>query len=245
MAIFNETMVGGVNTKDCTADASKILDGYTAAVGKEIVEGTMPDNGNVDSAIADGVLKEGYTNGGAIVNLIAENIKNGVTICGVTGTLSSIEGVTITKESKSVEITFNKVYGQTATGSNYYGRKANAFVSSMITSDGITYTSSGFGSKTAYRHIKFVVFKYITVHQGVLNDGTIISSSSPVTIYLKGSGTASGSTSVINGMSSSDFVGTLDITWGSIYIKYYGGKTSDTPVGLGTLYYDEYTILQQ
>lgn len=85
MAIFNETMVGGVNAKDCTADASKILDGYTAAVGKEIVTGTMPDNGNVDSAIANGKLKAGYTSGGTIANLIAGNIKKDVSIGGVTG----------------------------------------------------------------------------------------------------------------------------------------------------------------
>ena len=66
MAIYNTNISGGLNTKDCTADASKILDGYTAAVGKEIVAGTMPDNGNVDSAIVNGVLKKGYTSGGLL-----------------------------------------------------------------------------------------------------------------------------------------------------------------------------------
>lgn len=88
MAIFNEMLGGGLNVKGCTADASKILDGYTAGVGKEIVEGEMPNNGNVNSAIANGVLKEGYTTGGTIVNLIASNIANGVDICGITGTFT-------------------------------------------------------------------------------------------------------------------------------------------------------------
>lgn len=89
MAIYNTNISGGLNTKDCTADASKILDGYTAGVGKEIVTGTMADNGDVSTAIANGVLKEGYTSGGTIANLEEGNIKDGVTIAGKTGTYES------------------------------------------------------------------------------------------------------------------------------------------------------------
>lgn len=70
MAIYNTNISGGLNTKDCTADASKILDGYTAGVGKEIVTGTMADNGDVSTAIVDGVLKEGYTSGGVIESMM-------------------------------------------------------------------------------------------------------------------------------------------------------------------------------
>lgn len=92
MAIFNEMLGGGLNVKGCTADASKILDGYTAGVGNEIVDGTMPNNGDVNSAIASGVLKEGYTSGGAIVNLVANNIAKGVNIAGILGTFT--EGIT-------------------------------------------------------------------------------------------------------------------------------------------------------
>lgn len=95
MAIYNTNISGGLNTKDCTADASKILDGYTAGVGKEIVTGTMADNGDVSTAIVDGVLKEGYTSGGTIANLEEGNIKDGVTIAGKTGTYSG--GKLITK----------------------------------------------------------------------------------------------------------------------------------------------------
>ena len=85
MAIYNTNISGGLNTKDCTADASKILDGYTAGVGKEIVTGTMVDNGDVSTTIVDGVLKEGYTSGGTIANLVSGNVKKGVSIGGIVG----------------------------------------------------------------------------------------------------------------------------------------------------------------
>ena len=88
MAIYNVGSLGGLNAKNCTAEPSKILDGYTAGVGKEIIEGTMPNNGDVNSAIASGVLKEGYTSGGTIANLIASNLANGVDICGIEGTFT-------------------------------------------------------------------------------------------------------------------------------------------------------------
>ena len=113
MAIYNTNISGGLNTKDCTADASKILDGYTAAVGKEIVTGTMPDNGNVDSAIANGVLKEGYTSGGTIQNLSAGNIKSGVSIGGVTGTY---------KDEHSGILTFNIYNASSASSVRIYDR---------------------------------------------------------------------------------------------------------------------------
>lgn len=46
MAIFNEMLGGGINAKDCTATAADILTGKTAAVGKEIVTGSMADLSN-------------------------------------------------------------------------------------------------------------------------------------------------------------------------------------------------------
>lgn len=85
MAIYNENLSGGVNAKGCTADASKILDGYTAAVGKEIVTGTMPNNGDASTAVVNGAVLEGYTSGGQIEGLTAENIKENVTVAGILG----------------------------------------------------------------------------------------------------------------------------------------------------------------
>lgn len=90
MPLINETMIGGVNAKGCTATSADILSGKTAAVGKEIIAGTMANNGNVDTAIVDGVLQDGYTSGGMIQNLSEENIKKGVMICGKTGSYDGI-----------------------------------------------------------------------------------------------------------------------------------------------------------
>lgn len=87
MPIINATTIGGLNCKNATATADKILAPYTAGVGKELITGSMPNNGNASTSIANGILKSGYTSGGVIVNLIEENIKNGVNIGGKVGTL--------------------------------------------------------------------------------------------------------------------------------------------------------------
>lgn len=60
--------------------------------------GTMPNNGNADTAISSGTLRSGYTSGGKITNLVAGNVKNGVNIGGVTGNLTSISDIQGTQE---------------------------------------------------------------------------------------------------------------------------------------------------
>ena len=80
---------GLVDLSGDTVTAEKMIDGITAHQANGIaVIGTIPNNGDVNSAIQSGMLKTGYTSGGAIANLIAENIKKGVTIAGVTGSLT-------------------------------------------------------------------------------------------------------------------------------------------------------------
>lgn len=88
--IFNIQIDNGVNTKDGTATESDILNGKIAYVGKEKIVGSMKDNGDVDSAIVNGVLQEGYTSGGAIKNLSSENIRDGVVIGGKTGNYKGV-----------------------------------------------------------------------------------------------------------------------------------------------------------
>ena len=155
MAIYNVGSLGGLNTKDCTADPSKILDGYTAGVGKEIIEGTMQNNGSVNNAISNGVLKEGYTSGGTIANLIASNIANGVDICGVIGTftggITGVGTVSATSSSKSVSLPSNwkvamfRCYDKTTvvavrgTQKMYILKDNSGSTSSMTTSDFGTY----------------------------------------------------------------------------------------------------------
>lgn len=67
----------------------------------DIIEGTMPNNGTLDynSSQEDQTIPEGYTAGGTIKavtssideNIKAENIKEGISILGITGTLSEGE----------------------------------------------------------------------------------------------------------------------------------------------------------
>lgn len=97
-------MVVYVNTDDANAVAASIKDGDTAWVKGKKVEGTMPVNGTVGGKIAarDGSVSipKGYTDGGAVTiddaekaKLIPGNIRQGVTVLGVGGTMSPSEGV--------------------------------------------------------------------------------------------------------------------------------------------------------
>ncbi|GFN35831.1 hypothetical protein [Tepidimicrobium xylanilyticum] len=79
-----------------TAQPNHVLEGITFGTEEGIITGTMPNRGAINNIITTQggqiVIPEGYHNGSGIVkaqfaNLIAENIKKGVNIGGVTGNL--------------------------------------------------------------------------------------------------------------------------------------------------------------
>ena len=101
-----------VDSSDCTAAVAEVLATKTFAKGGNVLTGTMPNRGGVTGTISTKTqeysIQQGYHDGSGKVSIasaeqakiIAANIRSGVTILGVEGTMSGSEDVNA--QSKTV-----------------------------------------------------------------------------------------------------------------------------------------------
>lgn len=110
-----------VDSSDATATAAEVLTGKTFAKGGSLLTGSMKNNGAVSGSIGTKAgtytVPQGYHDGSGKVaiasaeqaKIIATNIREGVTILGVTGTMSGTEGAkaqskTVTPSTSAQEV---------------------------------------------------------------------------------------------------------------------------------------------
>lgn len=129
------------DTSDATATAAEILSTKTAYVGGSKVTGSMPNRGAVTGTISTKAqvytVQNGYHDGSGNVQIasaeqakiIATNIRQGVTILGVEGTMSGTEDVNA--QAKTVTPTTSAQTVLPDTGYNYL---------SQVTVNSIPYT---------------------------------------------------------------------------------------------------------
>ena len=139
------------DTGDATAGAAEILAGKTAYVTGSKVTGTMPNNGAKTLSITEKgkpvTIPQGYHDGSGKAQidaaeeakLIPANIREGITVLGVLGTMSGSEGMK--PQAKSVTPTFTS---QEVLPDDEY----NCLSSVTVAAIPIAYTDNAQGGKT-------------------------------------------------------------------------------------------------
>ena len=152
-----ETITGtcnfDVDSEDATVAVAEMLNGKTAYARGSKITGTMPNNGAVTESISTKAqevsIAQGYHDGSGKVaissteqaKIIATNIRDGVTILGVTGTMSGTEGAKA--QAKTVTPTTKVQNVLPDTGYNYLSQvtvNAIPYVESENAAGGTTVT---------------------------------------------------------------------------------------------------------
>lgn len=132
-----------VDSSDCTAVVAEVLATKTFAKGGSVLTGTMPNRGAVAGTISSKTaytIPQGYHDGSGTVsldstsssNLIAGNIRQGITILGVEGEMTGTEDVNA--QAKTVTpTTSQQVITPDSPSYNYL---------SQVTVNAITYTET-------------------------------------------------------------------------------------------------------
>ena len=105
------------DTSEDTAAVGEILSGKTAHARGALLTGTMPNNGaqtdNINTKEQEVIIAQGYHDGSGKVSISADeqakiipsNIREGITILGVNGTMSGSEGVVAQARSVTPKFT--------------------------------------------------------------------------------------------------------------------------------------------
>lgn len=153
--LITGTCTFDADTQDATVTASEILVGKTAYAKGKKVTGEMANNGAVAGAIStvDGeyTIPQGYHDGSGKVaidtneqaKLIAENIREGITVLGVTGTMSGTEDAKPEAKEVTPSTTEQVILPNTEGGFNYLSQvtvKAIPYVETENSAGGLTAT---------------------------------------------------------------------------------------------------------
>ena len=130
-ALITGTCTFDADTSDATAAVAEILAGKTAYVNGNKLTGVMKNNGAVTGTIskkADSyTIPIGYHDGSGKVSisateqakLIATNIRQGVTVLGVTGTMSGTEGAKAESKTATPSASQQTILPDSIKGYNY------------------------------------------------------------------------------------------------------------------------------
>lgn len=154
-SIITGTCPYDMDTSEMNAAADEILAGKTAGAKGAAVTGTMPNNGAVDGRIAakDEVytIPRGYHDGSGTAQLsetekaklIAENIRQGVTLLGVEGSMTGTENANPQSVEVTPSISEQVVLPDTDAGYNYIAQvtvKAIPYSETENSAGGMTVT---------------------------------------------------------------------------------------------------------